>query len=166
MSITDLLAGAQPPAGTVMPVVPYSLVWAIVGILLVAAVPLYYLLVSILTRPKPEPAPAPPAERLVSVPELQHDYLGRVDDIGRRFSAGELTPRRANAELSVAVRDFVAQATGVEADKMTLTELRRTPFVGASHAVAEYYPLVFGAQETRSVEHGVHAAKQVISLWR
>ncbi|KAB1657306.1 hypothetical protein F8O01_08670 [Pseudoclavibacter chungangensis] len=166
MFITDASVLASADTGTIMPVVPYSVIWLVLGILLVGAVPLYYLLVYALTRPRPEREPEPVVEVPVSVPQLQHDYLVRVDGIRHRHAAGELTPRRAHAELSSAVRDFVAQATGVEADKMTLTELRRTPYVGASYAVAEFYPLVFGVDEARSVDHGVDAAKQVISLWR
>lgn len=166
MSTTDLVLAQSGPQGTIMPVVPYSMMWAILGVLLVTAVIVYYLLAYQLTRPRPERVPAPEPPRLVSVPELQHDYLIEVDTVARRYRAGELTPRRAHAELSIVIRDFITQATGVEADKMTLTELRRTPFVGASHAVSEFYPLVFGVDETRTVEHGIDAARQVIALWR
>ena len=175
MSITDVAAALAPgplgaqatPPGTIMPVVAYNPLWGILAAALILAVGVFYLLAWLLTRPRPQaPAPvaAPTPQR--SVGELQGIYLHTIDDIARRHAAGELSPRRAHAALSVAVREFLSEATGVPADKMTLTDLRSTPYVGATYAVAEYYPIVFGPDEARSVEHGAHAARQVITLWR
>lgn len=165
--IEPVLTTATAPPGTVMPVVPYSPIWGIIGALLVLAVAVYYAAVWFFSRPAPvaaAPTMAPTPVR--SVPELQGIYLGEIDAILQRNAAGELSPRRTHAALSRAVREFLAEATGVPADKMTLTDLRATPYSGAAHAIAEYYPIVFGAEEARSVEHGAHAARQVISLWR
>lgn len=170
MCTTELTAAPvaeSAPPGTIMPAVPYEALWAVIGVLLIVIVAVYYLFAWLLTRPPAEPA-APvsiPAPRR-TVPELQGAYLFEVDQIAGRYARGELTPRRAHAALSVAVREFLTEATGVPADKMTLSELRSTPFVGATHAIAEFYPIVFGADEARSVEHGTDAARQVITLWR
>ncbi|GGA58828.1 hypothetical protein GCM10011490_05990 [Pseudoclavibacter endophyticus] len=174
MSVTDALgvawegAGAQTtPPGTIMPTVPYSPIWGVLAAALIVGVVLYYGLTWLLTRPRPEaPPPAAAPTPVRSVPELQGVYLHEIDSILQRHAAGELSPRRAHAALSVTVREFLSEATGVPADKMTLTDLRQTPYVGATYAVAEYYPIVFGAQEAQSVEHGAHAARQVIALWQ
>lgn len=172
MCITDLADVASVvaqggPDGTIVPPIPYNVLWAVLGVILVVIVATYYLFAWLLTRPSPEPsAPVSVPSPRRTVPELQGAYLYEVDQIAHRYAAGELTPRRAHAALSVAVREFLAEATGVPTDKMTLTELRSTPFVGATHAVAEFYPIVFGADEAHSVEHGTDAARQVIMLWR
>lgn len=168
MFTTDIaLLAQESPPGTIMPAVPYSPIWGVLGALLLLAIVVYYALSWFLTRPRPpKPGPTAAASTKRSVPELQGIYLHEVDMISQRHQAGELSARRANAALSVAVREFLAEATGTPADKMTLTELRSTPYVGATYAVAEYYPIVFGADEARNVEHGAHAARQVISLWQ
>jgi len=172
LALAALAAGSAPapaasgPAGDIMPVVGYSAVWPILGALLVVVVALYYALSYLLTRPRPvrQPAaiPAPP----VSVPQLQSQYLARVDEVADRFRRGELTPRRAHARLSLVVREFAAEASGVEADRMTLAQLRATRLVGTTNAVAEYYPQVFGVDDPRTIDHGVHAAREVIRRWR
>ena len=171
MSTIELALGVavaqQTPPGTVMPVVAYNPLWGVLAGLLVLAVAVYYAIAYLLTRPRPprpEPRAVPTPPR--SVPELQGVYLHEIDSITHRHATGQLTPRRAHAELSRTVREFVAEATGVPTDKMTLQDLRGTPYSGAAYAVAEYYPLVFGVDEATSVHHGADAARQVIGLWR
>lgn len=160
-------AGQATPPGTIMPVVAYHPIWGVIAAVLVVLVAVFYALAWLLTRPSPEaPLPVAAPKPLRSVPELQGMYLHEVDNIARRHAAGELSPRRAHAALSVAVREFLSEATGVPADKMTLTDLRSTPYVGATHAIAEYYPIVFGADEARTVDQGAYAARQVITLWQ
>lgn len=155
------------PAGQILPVVGYSPLWLVIGLLLILLVVAYYLLSLLLTRPRPAPQPVPPAAApRRSGAELQAVYLEQVERIEQLHAAGELSARRAHAELSRTVREFVSEATGVPADRMTLSELRATPFAGAAFAVSEYYPLIFGPDEARSTEHGLHAARQVIALWR
>lgn len=166
-TVTQAAPAQATPPGTILPVVPYSPIWGVIAAALIVFVAAYYVLSWLLTRPTPEPpAPVAAPTPVRSVPELQSVYLHEVDTILQRHMSGELSARRTHAALSVAVREFLAEATGIPADKMTLTELRTTPFVGATHAIAEYYPIVFGADEARSVEHGALAAKQVIALWR
>ncbi|MGO2111495.1 MAG: hypothetical protein ACTH31_07765 [Pseudoclavibacter sp.] len=161
-----VLAQATQP-GTIMPVVPYSPIWGVLAAFLIVLVVLYYALSWLFTRPRPvAPPPVAAPTPVRAVPELQGVYLQEVDTIMRRHAAGELSARRTHAALSVAVREFLSEVTGVPADKMTLTDLRSTPYVGATYAVAEYYPVVFGAAEAKNVEHGAHAARQVITLWQ
>lgn len=160
------VAELQPPEGTVIPVIDYAAFWLVLGFLILAAIAAYYFLVVFLTRPRPpKPAPVLPPAR-PPVYALQQEYLERVDDVARRASSGELTPRRAHAELSVLVRGFVAAVSTVPADKMTLTDLRRTELRGVSNAVGQYYPMVFGAHDPSGAEAGVAAAREVITTWR
>lgn len=160
------VADVQPPEGTVIPVIDYAQFWLVLGFLILAAIVAYYFLVVFLTRPRPpKAAPVLPPAR-PPVYALQQEYLERVDDVARRAAAGELTPRRAHAELSVLVRGFVAAVSTVPADKMTLTDLRRTELRGVSHTVGQYYPMVFGAHDPSGAEAGVAAAREAISTWR
>lgn len=153
------------PEGTIMPAVNYWMIWGFLGGFLVLAVAAYYLWAYLSTRPRrrlPELAPPSP---LPDLGQVRTRYLGRVDDIERRYQQGALTSRRAHAELSVVVRDYVAEATGVRADKMTLADLRRTQLYGTTHTVAQFYPIVFGSRDYRGVGQGANAARSVITTW-
>ena len=77
------------------------------------------------TRPaRVEPEPElPPGWWLA---QLKGRYIQRIDEVVRLGDAGELSARRAHQELSVVVRDFVQEASGVQAPTMTLAELGRT----------------------------------------
>lgn len=163
MHIAEVSAASE---GTVIPVVPYSVFWLILGCILLLAIPLYYLLAWLWTRPRevlPDPPPVPQAATIERARSEAMTDIGRIE---REFREGRLSARRAHAELSRVVRGFVTEATGVRADRMTLAEMRRTPFAGATRAVAEYYPIVFGARDQGSAEQGFNAARQVVTLWR
>lgn len=156
---------AGEPEGTIMPAVSYWPIWGLIGGFLLLAVVAYYLWAYLSTLPRrrlPELAPPSP---LPDLGEIRGRYLGRVDDIERRHQQGALSSRRAHAELSVVVRDYVAEATGVRADRMTLTDLRRTQLRGTAHTVGQFYPIVFGAREYRGVAQGANAARSVITTW-
>lgn len=163
MSVADHLLAS--PQGTIMPAVNYWMIWGFVGGFLVLAVIAYYLWAYLSTLPRrrlPQlatPSPAP------DLGEVRARYLGRVDDVEGRYRAGALSTRRAHAELSVVVRDYVAEATGVRADRMTLSELRRTQLYGTTHTVEQFYPIVFGSREYRGVAQGANAARSVITTW-
>lgn len=164
-----LAASAQASGGqegTIMPVLPYSTGWLLLGCLLLLAIALYYLLSWLLTRPRPVREVPPPAPPPISIEQARFSAMAEIGGIEHRFHTGQLTARRAHAELSLVVRDFVSRATGAPADRMTLSELRRTPYRGAARAVAEYYPVVFGARDAESVQHGLMAARRVVTLWR
>lgn len=162
------LASTQPPGepeGTIMPVVAYWPIWALLGGFLLLAVLGWYLFAILATRKRRTPPPLEIAKPLPDLAEVRVRHLRRIDEIEGRYRAGQLSSRRAHAALSVVVRDYVAEATGVRADRMTLSDLRRTPFRGTAHTVGQYYPIVFGAREYRGVEQGAAAARSVITRW-
>ena len=97
-----------------------------------------------------EPDP-PPGWRMA---RLKGDYIERIDEIVRLADAGEIDARRAHQELSVALRQFVQEASGISAPTMTLSELghSRNPVLGpVTEIVRGIYPVEFGPDRHASV---------------
>lgn len=166
MPASEFTSATTPPElpGEVLPLVGYSPFWLWLGIALVAVVALYYLLVWVFTRDRAEDA-APEPEAEVDVDAARTEAFSRVDAIERRVLAGELDDRSAYEQLSATIREFVADATGVPADHMTLADLSRTQLHGTTRTVAQLYPGIFAPEAQRDVAAATRDARAVISGW-
>ncbi|MDI3211639.1 hypothetical protein [Arthrobacter sp. AL12] len=155
--------------------------WAALGLLVLVAVWYAYLVRSTRRRPAGQQAaeaPAPPAA--VAAPDLarlRRTYLERIDSVDREAAAGTRSGRSAHQELSLLLRSFVRDASGVDATRMTLAELRA---VSAAGAVATVGPAgavaavgqagaeaavgpVAARAATGPAAHGVQAAADAIA---
>lgn len=120
----------------------------------------------------PEPPAPGPVLALVPGPDpfaaIRPVYLARVDEVQRRFGAGELDGRGLHLALSAVVRDFGAVRTGIDASRMTLREIRA---VGATahlaRLVESYYRPAFARDAARTADVGaaLSGARWVIGTW-
>jgi hypothetical protein len=145
----------------------YSPVWTAIAVAILVGIAGWGLVVWTQTLPArsaPE-APLPPGWRLA---RLKGDYLERIDEVVRLADSGELSVRRAHQELSIAVRQFVQEASGVSAPTMTLAELRRNPDPAlrpVSDVVRGLYPVEFGPERFVSVAEAAGYAREVVARW-
>ncbi len=149
------------------PPMPYSPLWLAIGIVIIAAIGGWALVIWAQTRPpRPVPVPAePPGWRLE---RLRAGALARVDEIVRLAQDDELTARRAHQELSVAVRQFVEEASGLAAPTMTLTELYRSgepALRPVTDVVLRLYPAEFGPGAGASLLEAARVARGVVARW-
>jgi hypothetical protein len=157
-------AADAPPPGFYAPD-PYAGRWLWVGVAILALVALWYAFVWWSTRERKVARATPVApDRLA---QLRADYTRRIDAVLVRAAAGEVSQRRAHQQLSVLVRHFVQEVSGIEASTMTLTELnergpRLTP---VSEVVGALYPGEFGPRETATLAGAGTVAKQVVARW-
>lgn len=154
----------SPPPGFYPPD-PYAPIWVWVGAGILVVVALWYVLVWRVTRERP--VVIPPRATPERMSRLRADYVRQIDAVVRRTESGEITDRRAHQQISVLLRHFVQEASGVRAPTMTLTDLtasgpRLTP---VSRVVAALYPGEFAPQETRTLAGAAAAAKEVVSRW-
>jgi hypothetical protein len=98
---------------------------------------------------------------------LRADYTRQIDLVLRRAAAGEITQRRAHQQLSILVRHFVQEVSGVHAPTMTLTELTASGerFSPVSQVVSRLYPGEFGPHETQTLVGAGEVARQVVARW-
>lgn len=128
------------------PPAAYASGWLVAGVLALALVLLWPVVVVLLTRPKRTtaavPTGPPPTDRRGAT-------LAELASTRQRWESGELSARRAHQEISRLVRGYVASAGHPGAETMTLTELRAaatgSPRLGpVAELVEQLYPPEFG----------------------
>lgn len=158
--------------------------WAALGLLVLVAGWYAYVLRSTRRRPagqQAEEVPAPPSA--VAAPDLdrlRRDYLERIDAVDREAAAGTRSGRSAHQELSLLIRSFVRDASGVDATRMTLAELRAVCTEGAvgvavgtavhgvpaaADAIAALYPAAFAAGPASGAKDAARTARDVVRSW-
>ncbi len=148
-------------AGDLQPPVGYDDRWLLLAIASVLAVAAYYLIAWLVTRPRREPRARKPA-----APREQ--CLAELDRIERSVTDGTMSAREAHQQISRVVRGFVTVASGLPAETMTLTSLRR----GGPHQLAELvavlYPPEFGPGDEparRELATALAQARELVRTW-
>jgi len=146
----------------------YSPAWAWCGAALLALVAGWYVFVLTTTRTARRPEPAGRAQErsaLTDLPGLKAAYLQRIHDVEQAAAAGMLDARPAHQEISLLLRGFVRDATGVDATRMTHQDLARHPLPAAADAVQELYPAEFGPGPLPSVAASAARASAAVRAW-
>ncbi len=130
-----------------------------------AVIALWYLWVWWSTRERK--VVVPPRVTPDRLSRLRADYTRQIELVEARAESGEITQRRAHQQLSVLVRHFVQEVSGIHAPTMTLTDLhasgaRLTP---VSHVVGRLYPGEFAPAPAQTVAGAAAVAKQVVARW-
>ncbi|MBT2568221.1 hypothetical protein J7I84_17275 [Arthrobacter sp. ISL-85] len=142
----------------------YSPLWMWCGAALLALVAGWYVFVLATTRPAMRSNPGPrPA--LTQLPALKAAYLQRMRDVEREAAAGNLDARAAHQEISLLLRGFVRDATGVDATRMTHQDLARHPLPAAADVIEALYPAEFGPGPLPSVTASAAKAFQAVRAW-
>lgn len=146
----------------------YSTAWAWCGVALLVLVAGWYVFVLATTRTAWRPEPAGSAKgrsALTDLPSLKAAYLQRIRDVEQAAAAGTLDARPAHQEISLLLRGFVRDATGVDATRMTHQDLARHPLPVAADAVQDLYPAEFGPGPLPSVAASAARASAAVRAW-
>lgn len=144
---------------------PYSTGWLWAGLALLAVILAWYGFVLLSTRPRRSPPPparfTPPSD----LNDLKAAYVHRIDAVTADAAAGLLTARESHLELSLLVRRFARDVTGVDAPRMTLAELHAHPLPAVAEAVRRIYPGEFGLEPLPQVEQSAETARRAVWQW-
>jgi hypothetical protein len=140
------------------------IVYLVVGVLLLALVVAWYVFVVRFSRsrvPKPVVVRAAPVDLGV----LRTKYARMIDEVDAAYASGALGERAVHSRLSLLLRFFAYEAAGVDAQVMTLSDLRSTDLPSVTSAVEEYYPPAFQEERQGDPEGAVRRAREVVLAW-
>jgi hypothetical protein len=144
---------------------PYAAWWLWVGLAVFAGVLGWYAWVWWATRERPAVVAAALSGDRVA--RLRDEYSRQIDVVAQRAATGRISARDAHQRLSVLVRHFVQELSGIRAPTMTLTELtasgaRLTP---VSEVVEVLYPGEFAPEAADTVAGAAEVAREVVRRW-
>ncbi|MEE1295744.1 MAG: hypothetical protein UHD09_02595 [Bifidobacterium sp.] len=102
-------------------------------------------------------------------------WLKRVNDVVRRYDAGQIDEDEAYAELAALTRSFASAQSGRCLDTRTLSDLEREPRTGNARnwdalrlTIGALYPLEFAATGTHSADVATAAGwvADFVERWR
>lgn len=149
--------------------VSHSAVWlwlAIGALVLVAA---YYLAVTWWARPRRVVPVGPPVPPPAPRPDPRAATLAELDRIAHDVTDGRLPARKGHQQVSLALRRFVGDVTGLPADRMALGDLRHAGIVPLAETVELMYPPSFAPHdEGHAAElfpESIRRARELVSSW-
>ena len=114
------------------------------------------------------PIPASAPVRTNMVHGTKNMYIQRVQDIKSRYAAGAISKRAGYQELSAVVREFVHDATGINVENLTATEIKAKGIGMLDVLMEEYYVPEF-AEDEKAKKKNLSAAcdktEGVIRAW-
>lgn len=155
----------MPDEGTFYAPVGYSVWWPLLGaaLLLLCLGTVAWIWIS--TR-APRDAAVPGFVAPRNPESVRQRYLQLISALELRHDAGELDTRAAHLELSMAVRTFVHEMTGLQTQRMTLAQLRAQGLTVAGDAVEVLYPGEFSAYGGQlTVAQAANMARGVVQSW-
>lgn len=149
------------------PPIQYDRIWLIIGLCVLATIPIWYAVLYWLTRRRPFKS----FNRLKQLPggseldRLKAKYLKLIEEWYQRYQRQEIDLRLLHRALSMNVRYFVYEAKHFPAPVLTLSDLKLAPYPTLTKLIGEYYP-----EEFADILHGdaavsVEAAKGLIRQW-
>ncbi len=93
-------------------------------------------------------------------------YIGELVYIESDLSQGKINIRQAYQRISMAIRMFVYEVTGIKVQKYTLSEIRRVNIPQLTNLVREYYEPEFARVTRADVRQSLAKTRSLIEGWR
>lgn len=108
-----------------------------------------------------KPQPLPPQ----NIASLKNKYTALLSDLAKRCSENKLSHRKAFQKLSKIVRDFVFEATGIQVQYYTLSEIQVAGLPKLYELISECYAPEFSRKSNSNVYEAINKARKVIEEW-
>lgn len=148
-------------------------VWLTVGVtMLVILIGVVGLLVflkmrnkkKVVERPVPVQEPLPQKTQLTGE-QIKQKYCAMIDDLENQCHTGKLSNRKAYQKLSVILRRFVYELTGMKVHNFTLNEIERLNMPCVSSVIEECYAPEFSLDKDGSIYDTMNKTRMVIREW-
>lgn len=143
----------------------YSAVYLIIVGSLLALVFIALLLV-FFWRPRKKVLPTAPIPTLppLDLPALKQKYLLELSQLSAETS--HLSSRAGHQKLSLLMRRFVFEATGIDMTKKTLAEIDQQKFPSLHQLIREFYSPEFAAEGTGDLPTAISRVAEEIKAWK
>ena len=112
-------------------------------------------------KPKPNIVMAPPE----NIFRIKNRYLFELDRIERLVQSKRLSTREAYNNLSRIIRKFVFDATGIDAMKYSLEDIKELDNKYLTLLMEEYYEPEFSKEGEGNIELSIKKTRGVIKKW-
>lgn len=115
--------------------------------------------------PKKEKIRTTQTEKPKNISSIKAAYFKQLVDIEKKYSANELTNRKAYQKLSLIVRQFVYEVTNIKVTNYTLQELKELRMPKLYELIEEFYTPEFAAENDGNLIESIQKARKVIEEW-
>lgn len=129
------------------------------------------ILIVIFKLRKKKPVEVKPVQQM-PVETVRHDisgvkgkYLGLLDKLSLHYKEGKITNKDAYQKLSVIIRDFVLDMSGIDLTKSTLSQIKEKNIPIVSELIGYYYLPEFAYGTNEDPIPAINDAKKVIGKW-
>ncbi len=99
---------------------------------------------------------------------IKAHYSARIQDLQMKYAQGAVTKRDGYQKLSIIIRGFVHEATGINVESLTASEVKKLGIRNLDKLMEEYYVPEF-AEDYKSIEKDLskscNTAMGVIRTW-
>lgn len=118
-------------------------------------------------RVKKVKPPKPVKPKPVNVEAVRRDYLNNISTIKAKYDNKEIDERQAYLQLSGAVRNFVHEVTGIDAQNFSLAELKKLNMPKLYELIEQFYKPEFSYEDqTSDINKAFSDARTVVAQWR
>ncbi|MGN0396368.1 MAG: hypothetical protein ACI4EF_13475 [Coprococcus sp.] len=149
---------------------PFSYaIWpmVIVGIIVVAMLG-YYIIIKLYERSKRKQQKEVIVIKQKSPDEIaviKQKYIEELDKIESDLNADKISIRAAYQKMSICIRRFVHEVTGIKVHHYTLQDIRTLNMPMLEELIVEYYAPEFSRKSIGNVSASIEKTKRVIERW-
>ena len=145
----------------------YSMIPMIVVGTLVALYGIYLIISILQKQPKKKIATAVP-KKIISpadIRTIKSKYLAELENIKQALWTQQISTRDAYQKMSLCIRHFVYEVTGIQVQNYTLEDIKGLHMPGLEALIAEYYAPEFAMTSMSDSTSSIERTKRVIELW-
>lgn len=127
-----------------------------------------YLFVSVLQKQKKKKPINQIERKAVSATDMRtikNKYLAELEHIQQALWKNQITTRMAYQQMSLCIRHFVHEATGIQVQNYTLEDIRQLHMPSLEALITEYYTPEFAVSSFGDSTASLEKTKRAIELW-
>lgn len=96
---------------------------------------------------------------------IKSKYLERLNQIQSDVASGSITTRTAYQKMSICIREFVYEVTGISVQNCTLQDIKQLRMPVLEELITEYYHPEFAIESVGDSMASIEKTKRAIERW-